>query len=134
MTPKFKSFHKDGEISIPIALNQYVKSLNNPIQIVVKKWSDTRSNQQNRYLWGVVYKIISDETGESSEKIHEIMTVKYLKKTRSIQTKKGEQQVEYVESSTKLNTVEFNEYFENIRGWAFNFLDIVIPLPNEVEL
>ena len=34
---------------------------------------DQRSVQQNRYSWGVVMKIISDDTGQNPETIHAIL-------------------------------------------------------------
>lgn len=40
-------------------------------EIEVRESKDTRTNQQNRYLWGVVYKLLSDETGNDPEDLHE---------------------------------------------------------------
>jgi len=42
-------------------------------------------------------------------------------------------EMEYVRSTTKLNTTAFEEYLEKIRLWASMELNCLIPLPNECE-
>jgi len=83
----------------------------------------TRSNQQNAYLWGVVYDIIGKDTGYAPDEVHQIMTEKFLS-----YEKNGRM---FVKSTTKLNTVEMEEYLERIRKFASMDLTIFIPLPNE---
>jgi len=84
-----------------------------------------RSNQQNRFYWGVIVKMISDETGNSVDETHGYLGLKF----RIMRDKK----LPYVRSTTDLSTVEFEEHNEEIRRWAVEFLNLNIPLPNEID-
>lgn len=84
----------------------------------------TRSNLQNRYLWGWIYKPIADYSGNTSEEVHSIMKMQYLR------AKTSSWKAEYIRSTTSLTTAEFTQYIENIRGWMLSF-GIVLPTPEE---
>ena len=86
-----------------------------------------RSGRQNRYLWAVCYKILSDETGHSTEEIHDFMKSMFL--PRFFITIGGKEQ-EVRKSTTELSTVEFEEYLMRIRVFAGE-MNCSIPLPNE---
>ena len=83
----------------------------------------SRSNQQNRYYWGVVVKIMADHTGYLPEEMHQIMAEKYLS-----YKKKGRI---FIQSTTKLRTSEFETYMEACRRFAAMELQCFVPLPNE---
>ena len=85
----------------------------------------TRSDKQNRYMWGVVYKIIGDEVGYLPEEIHQLMGKQFL-----AYESKGEM---FVKSTTKLKTGEMEAYLENVRRFAAMELGCVVPLPNETD-
>lgn len=87
---------------------------------------EPRSNRQNRYLWGVVYKLISDEVGHSPEEIHEILKDKFLPKHK---IEIGNLKEEVPVSTKELTTADFNEYIETIQRFAAEQLSIVIPDP-----
>jgi hypothetical protein len=89
--------------------------------LCVEKNSKLRSVQQNRYLWGVVYKMISDDTGYTPEEVHFLMKKQFLS-----YEKNG---VEFLNSTTKLKAVDFDTYIENIRRFAAMELSINIPDP-----
>jgi len=76
-------------------------------RLTLKKKKKFRSNQQNKYLWAVPYKIISDETGYSADEVHAFLASKFLIDRSGV--------IETVRSTTDLSTVEFEEYTENIR-------------------
>lgn len=82
-----------------------------------------RSLQQNRYYWGVVCNLVSDHTGYAPEESHQIMAEMFLSYEN-----KGKA---FTKSTTKLKTVEFEEYMEKCRRWAAMELQVYIPLPNE---
>jgi len=42
------------------------------VEVVIRQPTSPRTLQQNKYLWGVVYKILSDHTGYTKEEINEI--------------------------------------------------------------
>jgi hypothetical protein len=86
----------------------------------------TRSQKQNRYMWGVVYKILGDELGYLPEEVHQFcgdMFLKYEKPT-------GEM---FIKSTTRLTKPEFEDYLEKVRRFASVELSISIPKPNETE-
>lgn len=96
-------------------------------EITVRPETKSRTNEQNRYLWGVVYKYISEEIGYEPEQVHELMKFKFLK--IEILVKGNPETV--IRSTTELSTEEFNQYVERIVRWAAEFLGLVIPDPNE---
>ncbi len=95
------------------------------IELVIRKEKSQRSLNQNSYMWGVVYEIISQHTGYTPEEVHEIMKFKFLKTEKA--------GMEYVRSTASLNTAEMGIYLENIRRWAAVELGCFIPLPNEID-
>lgn len=78
--------------------------------------STTRSNPQNKYYFGVIVDMISQETGNEPEETHELLKLKFLKPM-------GKQ------NTTQLDTREFNLYIEKIQRWAAQELSMVIPDP-----
>ncbi len=97
-----------------------------------KCWKDarpkkkmTRSLKQNAYMWGVVYDIMSKETGYLPDECHQLMQKQFLK-----YESQGEW---FVKSTTKLNTKDMEIYLENVRRFASMELSCFIPLPNETD-
>jgi hypothetical protein len=80
---------------------------NDEIKYTISKYSKARSNSQNSYLWGVVYNLLSNETGYTCDEIHDAMKYKFL----TISAKP----LMIVRSTASLSTVELEEYTENIR-------------------
>ena len=107
----------------PIRVANHLNLLNGQkVEVVIRKLRSQRSNNQNNYYWGCVLDILSKETGYEIDDLHEIMKYKFLKQNR----KTG---MEYVKSTSKLSTSEFEEYLEKIRRWASIELSIFIPDP-----
>ena len=103
-----------------------VASLNGKdIEITLGKYSKSRSNNQNSYLWGVLYKLISDNTGMSSNEVHDAMRLKFLLDR--------EGKIPTLRSTKSLNTTEFEEYCSAIRMFCSEFLDFYAPEPNEIS-
>lgn len=94
------------------------------IQVIVRKYKTTRSNDQNRYYWGVIIKILGEEFGYMPEETHEALKWKFLRKDGKLET---------VRSTTSLNTTEFEIFLERVRIWALTDFQVKIPLPNKVE-
>ena len=103
------------------------------VEIIIKK-KNRRSNQQNRYLFGVVYKEIEVRLRELGndidvEGVHEFCKfefneVKIFGEGGEVISKKGG-------STTEMNKEEMSIYVDKIILWAATFLEIRIPLPNE---
>ena len=104
----------------------FVASLNSKdIEITIGRPSKTRSNQENRYYWGVVIKLLSELTGYTNDEIHDAMRMKFLINRDG--------KVVTLKSTKNLTTIQFEEYMTKIRQWANSELDCYIPEPNEVE-
>lgn len=97
---------------------------------ILDKKEKTRSNPQNRYYRGVVVPLLSQETGYTTDEIHEILKYKFLYRQATL----GEKELGYAVSTTELSTAEFEDYLSRIRTWASADLSIFIPEPNEYEV
>lgn len=105
-------------------------SLKGDVRVTVGKKESPRSIPQNNYYWGVVVKLIAQDTGESEpEIIHEALGLKFASvpagngnKGRALMVRK---------STTDMTTTEFEEYVDKCRNFAAMELGIRIPLPNE---
>lgn len=92
--------------------------------VEIKIEENSRTQQQNRYMWGVVYKIVSQETGYTVNEVHEVFKQKFL-----TYTKKGHK---FTKSTTELSTKEFGEYLDQVINYAQSELGYIIPDP-EIE-
>lgn len=90
--------------------------------------SRPNSKPQQRYFRGVVVKMISEHTGDDVKS-----TYAHLQGQFFLYYDKNNKP--YVRSTEigEWTTVEWEEKMQEIRVWAFNFLGINIPLPNEIE-
>lgn len=100
---------------------------NQKVTVVLDKAHKNRSNNQNAYYWSCVIGMIADETAHTKEEVHSMLGMKFLKFVNG----KG---LEYVRSTTDLTTTEMEEYLEECRRWASEFLNLYIGLPNEVSI
>lgn len=116
----------DGDYSRALAaLNKML--LDYPVEISCTRWKPRRTDQQNRYLWGVVYAIIAQETGNDVNDLHiyfcgeffgwQDYEVMGMKRLRPAQT------------SSKQIKARFSEFLEFIISKAAS-LGIIIPPPN----
>lgn len=101
------------------------------IELSVGKRKSKRSDAQNRYLWGVVYKIICDYNGDTDEDIHEYCLEKFAPR-RFMEL--GSDRIKVVKRSSKMDKLEFSDYVESIKQWAAETFSLYIPDPNEIDL
>ncbi len=101
------------------------------VRVTFSQPTKTRSTNQNRYYWGVVLTMIAAETGHTSEEIHEYMKDMFLPKVY-VSIKGKERQV--TKSTTALDTFFFEQYLDQVRAFAGTELQLLIPLPNEIDL
>jgi hypothetical protein len=101
--------------------------------VTIERAKRTRSDDQNRYYWGVVVDILSEHTGYEPEEMHEWLKAEFLpKKALGVVTQHGEI-VEHTicKTTTTLSTTEFNrDYWERLQRWAAIELGVVIPDPD----
>lgn len=110
--------------------HDYLATIPGQVEVTVAPFNerDHRSIQQNRYLWGVIYKLISDHTGFTDEETHEIFKTMFLWKYISI----ADREIKITQSTTELDTKSFSEYCEKIREFASADLGLNIPDPESV--
>lgn len=117
-------------LSNPDTFKEELKKLSGKrVYVIVDTERQKRSNDQNEFYWGVCLKLISDHTGYTCEELHDILKYKFL---GTDEKKIGSETVKILKSTTKLNTLQFEEYLGRIRDWASTKLNVIIPLPNEV--
>ena len=98
--------------------------------IFEKEKAETVSDPMRRYYFGVVMQLISEETGHSKEVIHFDMKRRYA----SCVDDHGILVVESVFSNESTLTLDEKwSFIQNVRRWAFDFLDVPIPEPQGVH-
>lgn len=122
----FMAISQDGELEFaePDRLKQYLLLNTGEVFINIGKnrRNKTRSDQENRYYWGVVLPLISDHTGETTEDLHDHFRVRFLMHGDKFQRPR---------STTSLTISEFEDYLSKIRMFAIQDLNVFVPLPNE---
>ena len=95
----------------------------------------TRSNQQNAYLWGIVYPSVlfglQDAGWEitNEEQVHEYCKQAFA--AREVINKDTGEVISLPNSTARMQTAEFNVYVDKIKAFALEYLNITIPEPNE---
>ena len=119
-------------------INEFAQFEGKQVEVTVKRWYKKRSLNQNDYYWGVIIVLITNAINElgnefDSETVHEYLKGLFLKDTKELIDKNsGEtKQIEYIKTTTKLTTVEFETYLEKCRQFAAEQFDTYIPNPNE---
>jgi len=111
------------------AVIQYINRLPDKaydVKIVNRKKKRTLNQNSLYWLW---INCISDETGNDPKELHEYFSDKYLpKETIEIFGIAKSRPI----STTKLNTVQFTNYMENIEVFASSELGIVLPQPEDL--
>lgn len=132
--PKWYGILKDGVLILDKwqEYEQYKRTFEGDIELVLRRRSKPRSDKQNNYYFGVIVKIFSEDLGMYPEDVHKMLTTKFLKYT--FESKHGSI-VETVRSTAGLTTTEAEDYYQKCRMYGATDFDppIYIPLPNEVE-
>jgi len=108
------------------------------VEVIIRKKTKGRSIQANRYYWGVALDVVKDGLREehgkrySLEEAHE----EVKRNLNGFEVLDLENlRVEVVpESTADLPSEEFEALMEDLRRWAYEFLKVTIPLPNELEV
>jgi len=82
-------------------------------QIIIQPAKVSRTNDQNRRLWDL-YRNIGNFLGYTADELHLLMGFKFLRQHQYV----GDTMVEYIESTTKLDTKQMMQYQESIEIWA----------------
>jgi hypothetical protein len=89
------------------------------VEVTVRKFRKKRTVDQNRYYF-LILGMIAKETGHDAMSLHEAFKAKFSTHI----TYKG---LVISESTKNKDTVEFTNYIEQVRAWAAEHLNMVIP-------
>lgn len=90
------------------------------IELSLKPYKPTRSQQQNSRYWLIITKI-SDHTGHDKNELHEMFKNRFL----GMQTTEiAGETITHQRSSAKLKVAEFQEYMERVEAWMVETLGI----------
>lgn len=106
--------------------DDWMKGLRGDVEVIVRKPQQPRSLKENNYYWGVIIKMISEETGAFPDDAHYELKRMFLKQSGD--------KIPVLISTTDLSTTEFEEFLSKVRIWAASELGIMIPQPNECEI
>jgi hypothetical protein len=127
---------KDGQL-ILTNINRYNDDISRfkecMIELTIRE-KNRRSNPQNRYLWGVVYKELEIRMRElgndvDSDVVHEICKERF--NPQSIIGPGGEIIGNKGGSTAEMNKGEFMDYVDKIIKFAAEMLEISIPYPGQ---
>ena len=100
--------------------NNNLKSMGDrEVELIVRTPQKPKSDQQRKYYWGCLMKIVADETGMDPLEVHAYCKEKFLPHN--------------IESTEVLSTVEEEEYHTKIRQHFDMEFNIILPLPNQVD-
>lgn len=95
-------------------------------RVLIQEYPDKRTDNQNAFYWAYL-RIISDETGDTSNDLHEFFKRKFL--APKFITVLGKE-IKIPGSTAKLSKADFGEYLERICAEC----GVPIPDPNLVSL
>lgn len=106
------------------AIDQFLRTRDGrAVELKLSRPVNSRSQQQNRFLWGVVYTTIAESTGYTTEEVHELLKDKFLpRKFVTI----GDTTKEVRKSTAQLSIDEFSKYLEQLAAFAAE-LGITLP-------
>ena len=107
------------------------KSKENACSLCKRPFRKLRSNNQNSYYHKCIVAPIANHIGENTNIVHDILKEKFL--APQFKTIDG---VDYPlsKSTTRLTTVQQEDYHRDIRIWAQEWLNLTLALPNEQHL
>ena len=116
---------KNGQVQIQRFFKKDIAKLEGK-EIEIKDISSSKTLQQLRYLWGVVYKIISDHTGFTPEEVSEIYKEKFLSYPKEHKGKI----YEFTKGLSELTKTEMMEFMDKVIRDATLEHELIIPDPD----
>ena len=105
---------------------QFAKLEGKQVTVSVAKRKVARTLPQNSYLWGVVYPVIAEYTGYTSDDLH--YRVEPILALRMVTDENG---LRVVKKTSEMSTDEFSAYVGAVKVWAWHELNLYIPEANE---
>lgn len=111
-------------------LQELIKDLHNgKYKFYICDNKKNRSLSQNKYLFGVVLKVIASETGEDVNRLYKYFEQKYSEPI--VVDMAGEEVVVF--DMKRQSSQKMNEIIEKIRLWASEELNVKIPTREEMK-
>jgi hypothetical protein len=109
---------EQGELGLdhPVKYRRYLKSLaGQRVMVYLRRPSELRSLNQNRYYHGVVVRVLADHWALTDQQAHELIKKEFG-----------------VRSTAVLETAQFEDFLERVRAWALTDHGVTVPMPGEV--
>lgn len=107
--------------------------LSKPWEITIQRKRRKRTLSQNALMWkwiNEVADLVSRETGQDADDIHEFFKAKFLPAAGRKIVEIGGETVEH-RTTTELSTADMGRYMDAIYAFVVNELGILLPLPEE---
>lgn len=98
------------------------------VKVTVEPYRRTRSNEQNRALWGLAYRILAEATGHQAEDLHEFFLGEYF--GWDVIEVMGQKRRVPKRRSHTMTTIEFADFYTFIQQRAAE-IGFDVPNPNE---
>src|SRR4029078_816659 len=127
--------HKQsGAVANPKVIAQLFNGLKDGKYIVEINDYNKRSDQQNRYYWGLVVPLVQKGIEDYGTELTKEETHEFLKARFNVADLVNQDTGETINlplSTTRLNKEQFGEYIEKIQRFGAEFLGIEIPDPGQ---
>lgn len=103
------------------------------VDVIVRPHFVKRSNRACRYYFGVVVRMISEDTGQDKEAIHDAMCLRFIDPeiVSFVNKTTGEVEERTVPGrSSTLDVSRFYRFVEDVRNFAADWLHVVTPDPD----
>lgn len=97
-----------------------------PVDVVIRRHREQRTDPQNRYYFGVVVPLIAEHCGYTHSEMHELLAMKFLRLDDDPVT--GSPRRKHTPDT---DTAEFAAYLDSCIQFGAE-LDVYIPSPSEV--
>jgi hypothetical protein len=101
---------------------------NRRVLVEICEYQKKRSDEQNRALWGLAYKILSDHTGNDPEDLHTYFLGEFT--GWEVKDVMGQRKRVPKRRSSGMSSVEFAEFFAFIQQRSIQTVGIYIPDPD----
>jgi hypothetical protein len=125
-----KNFHINfDDICSKMLFIDAMSTFNGIYNIRIERPKKSRSSGENKYFHGVILPMIALEVGDLEIDIKDELKAMFLGYT--VENKFGII-VNKVKATSSLTTQEMEKFLDDCRYWAYHFLNLIIPLPNEI--
>jgi hypothetical protein len=133
--PKFKGIAQSGQFvpERPELMEQYLLGMEGkPLDMVIGKPEEFKTNSQLAYFHGVVCRIASEASGYTKEEVKGLLKGMFL--TRTLESKKTGKVIKYVPTLADLKKLEMMEFIDSCIMLIAREWSAVVPAPEEVVI